>query len=126
MKINWVIDPDDIDRVRDFYEKHLPNHFVKLRIERNLRAEKPEVTKDEIWDCLVGCLLTTQQRSGPNTPVTRFIQQRPFPLAYRLCLAQGEFSEFARLVLGVFGGLRMSTKISGELATNLNFFERGG
>jgi hypothetical protein len=73
MRIEWIIDDYDIARVKAFYQKHRGSPFVKLRIERNLRSDRPSVSKSEVWECLVGCLLTTQQRSGPLTPVSRFI-----------------------------------------------------
>jgi hypothetical protein len=47
MKIEWIIEDDDIARVKTFYEKHRDSPFVKLRIERNLRADKPPVSKSE-------------------------------------------------------------------------------
>src|SRR4051794_34530997 len=119
MKVEWIIDDDDIARVRAFYEKHRGSPFVKFRIERNLRIDKPPVSKDEVWACLVGCLLTTQQRSGPLTPVSRFIQKRPFPLSYEVCRKQEDLAAFAHGVLSKFGGLRMSSKIGGELAANM-------
>jgi hypothetical protein len=125
MRIEWIIDDDDIARVTEFYEKHRASPFVKFRIERNLRADKPPVSKGEVWACLVGCLLTTQQRSGPLTPVSRFIQKRPFPLSYEVCRRQADLAEFSYGVLSRFGGLRMSSKISQELEANMAFLERG-
>jgi len=124
MRIEWIIDEDDIARVRAFYDEHRGSPFVRLRIGRNLRADKPPVTRGEFWACLVGCLLTTQQRSGPMTPVSRFIQERPFPLSYEVCREQTDLAVFAHGVLSTFGGLRMSPKISGQLAANMAFLER--
>jgi hypothetical protein len=126
MRIEWIVDDDDVARVTSFYEKHRCNAFVKFRIERNLRADKPPVSRGEVWECLVGCLLTSQQRSGPLTPVSRFIQRRPFPLSYEVCRKQEDLAVFAHGVLSKFGGLRMSSKISGELAANMAFLERDG
>ena len=81
MRIDWVIDDDDIGRVRAFFEKHAHNFFVRERIKRNLRHDKPPVTVDSFWKILVGCLLTTQQQSGPGKPVNRFITARPLSSA---------------------------------------------
>ena len=39
MRLEWIIDNDDIARVKAFYERHRENPFVRLRIERNLRTE---------------------------------------------------------------------------------------
>jgi hypothetical protein len=126
MKIDWIIEPSDIVRVRAFYERHHASPFVKLRIDRNLRTERPPVTKGQFWGYHVGCLLTTQQRSGPNSPVARFIQKRPFILPYEVCRDRMDLAVFAQSVLSGFGGLRRSTKIGSELAANMAFLEAGG
>ena len=99
MKINWQIDPDDIERVNAFYEQHCCNPFVKARIETNLRDEKPPISQSDFWDRMVGCLLTTQQRSGPESPVTKFLLTNPSPLEYELCKQQANLVEFARKVI---------------------------
>ena len=70
--------------------------------------------------------LTTQQRSGPKSPVTKFLLTKPLPLNYSRCAEQGDLAEFARDVLTDFGGLRRSTTIGKELATNMAFLRKGG
>jgi hypothetical protein len=37
MKHTWVIEPDDIEKVKVFFDKHRGSPFVRRRIERNLR-----------------------------------------------------------------------------------------
>lgn len=126
MRLLWEFDPEDIARVRAFYEEHCDNPFVKARIATNLRADKPPISKDEFWDRMAGCLLTTQQRSGPRSPVTMFLLTKPFPLNYSSCAKQDDLAEFARTVLTDFGGLRRSTIIGKELAENISFLRDGG
>jgi hypothetical protein len=60
MKIIWQIDPDDIAKVKVFFDQHRDTPFVKKRIETNLRDDKPPITKPMFWERMVGCLLTTQ------------------------------------------------------------------
>ena len=126
MRLLWEFDPQDIARVRAFYEKHCDNPFVKSRISTNLRTDKPPISKEEFWDRMVGCLLTTQQRSGPKSPVTKFLLTKPLPLNYSRCAEQGDLAELACDVLTDFGGLRRSTTIGKELATNMAFLRKGG
>jgi hypothetical protein len=85
MKHAWVIEDGDIEKVKGLLDQHFASPFVRRRVERNLRDEKPLPSKNEIWLQLVACLLTTQQRSGPKSAVTRLIQTKPFPLAYDTC-----------------------------------------
>lgn len=126
MRLIWQIDPEDIVNVKAFYVRHFNNSFVQERIENNLRDEQPEITKDQFWQQMVACLLTTQQRSGPTSPVVKFILAEPFPLDYEISRKRDDLAEFVRTVLSEFGGLRRSTIICKELATNLLFLISGG
>jgi hypothetical protein len=67
MRIEWIADDDDIARVKAFYEKHRNTPFVKPRLDRHLRADKPPVFKTEVWACLAGCFITAQHRPGAVT-----------------------------------------------------------
>lgn len=126
MKIIWHIDAEDVAKVKAFVEKHLETPFVKDRIASNLREDKPPVTKDYFWYVMVGCLLTTQQRSGPLSSITRFLKAKPFPLAHDICCQQGEVADFTQKALAQFGGIRRSTIIGTEVAANLTFLEDKG
>jgi hypothetical protein len=126
MRIDWIIENHDIARVKAFFEEHGANCLVRERIKRNLRPDKPQVTIDSFWEILVGCLLTTQQKSGPCKPVTRFINTRPYPLPYQTCCERGDLAEFALEVFKQFGGLRRTTRIGNELAANIGYLKDGG
>ena len=126
MRLLWEFDPQDIARVRAFYEEHCDNPFVQSRISTNLRTDKPPISKGEFWDRMAGCLLTTQQRSGPESPVTKFLLTKPSPLNYSTCAKQDDLAEFTRAVLTNFGGLRRSNIIGKELAANMSFLRDGG
>ena len=78
------------------------------------------------WEILVGCLLTTQQKSGPGKPVTRFINTCPYPLPYQTCCERDDLAEFALGVFKKFGGLRRTTGIGKELAANIGYLKDGG
>ena len=41
MRIDWIIDDDDISRVKEFFNRHQDNPFVRSRIKCNLRPDKP-------------------------------------------------------------------------------------
>jgi len=126
MKIVWQIDPEDVAKVTEFFDRHRDNPFVKMRIETNLADDKPPITKEVFWERMVGCLLTTQQRSGPNSAVSRFMLTNPPPLHYKICNKRDDLVEFARKVISDFGGLRRSTTIGKELEANLSFLNDGG
>jgi len=126
MNIIWQIDPADVAKVRSFCDEHRDSAFVRMRTKNNLRDNKPPVIKETFWERMIGCLLTSQQRSGPDSPVCSFIRTNPFPLEYRLCNGQSDLKSFARQVLSDFGGLRFSTTIDERIAVNMTFLESGG
>jgi N-glycosylase/DNA lyase len=126
MRIDWIIEDHDIARVKAFFEAHGDNCLVRERIKRNLRPDKLQVTVESFWEILVGCLLTTQQKSGPGKPVTRFINTRPHPLPYQTCCERDDLAEFAFEVFKQFGGLRRTTRIGNELAANIGYLKDGG
>lgn len=124
MRIEWIIEPDDILRAKAFVSEHVNKPFVQDRIHTNLRDNKPPVKQSDVWKILVGCLLTSQQRSGPNAPVSRFM--RNFGLPYESCCNETNLEAFCLRILKEFGGLRMSVKISQQLAQNFSFLNDGG
>ena len=126
MKIVWQIDDGDIARVKEFLDLHVDDPFVKSRIATNLKDDKPPVAMERFWDVMIACLLTTQQRSGPGSPVTRFISTSPFLLRLELCRGQADLDVFVTGVLGEFGGLRRSTTIGREAKANSVYLENGG
>lgn len=125
MKIEWIIEPGEIDRVKAFVAEHRDNPFVQNRVKRNLRSNKPPISKAEFWETHVGCLLTTQQRSGPKSAVSRFMS-KPFPLSYEACCKEPDVGKFCLAVLKRFGGIRRSSVISREVVENFDFLNDGG
>jgi hypothetical protein len=123
MKLTWQVDSQDIHRVRAFVEQYRANAFVQLRLKRNVEGDKPKVTRAIFWQAMVACLLTTQQRSGPKSAVTRFINTEPFPLSLSTCEQQSDLEQFVKTVLTDFGGLRRTNIIARELAANIRHFE---
>lgn len=125
MKLIWQIELEDIERVKAFLAANESSPFVRQRINRNLVSNKPAVQKYEFWRQLVACLLTTQQRSGPNSAVSRFICTKPFPLEYARCVCEPGMASWALGVLTDFGGLRRTNTIAKQIDTNLSGLENG-
>jgi thermostable 8-oxoguanine DNA glycosylase len=123
MRIEWLVESEDIQRVQEFINLHSDNRFVQGRIEKNVRSDKVKPTREEFWFVMVSCLLTTQQRSAPKSSVSRFIDTKPFPLRYEKCLRQDDLVNFARNTLVGFGGIRRTNIIPAEIDTNLKKLE---
>jgi len=126
MKIIWQVDTQDVSKVKAFVEQYQDDPLVKDRIGSNLREDKPPVTNEYFWYVMVGCLLTTQQRSGPDSSVVRFLRCKPFPLEYATCRQQSDVAGYTKATLTNFGSLRRSATIGKEVAANLKFLDRDG
>jgi hypothetical protein len=125
MELVWQISGADIDRLRTFLSTAAKDPLVEARVATNLATTKAMLSRAGFWHALVGCLLTTQQKSGPDGAVARFMRARPFPLSYRLCCSQSAAGSFVTTTLANFGGIRRSTRIGNELGANLGTLEDG-
>lgn len=126
MKIEWIIEPSEVQRVNEFVAEHLDNPFVQRRIKRNLQTPKPPVSRETFWKRHIACLLTSQQRSGPDGSVFRFIAQKEFPLDLTICSECDDVERLCRRTLKAFGGIRMWKIISARAGANLRYLEDDG
>lgn len=123
MDLNWTITNDDISEIQEFVTTQADNAFVRQRIQTNLGPECPRFSREEFWKEVISCLLTTQQRSGPDSAVARFIRQQPFPLSYDNCRKATNLSQYVSDLLRDFGGIRRFDRIAGEAYENLESLE---
>jgi hypothetical protein len=126
MKLLWQIEDSDIQKVRSFYEAQKNNAFVLNRIERNVKKAIPHFSEGIFWEAMISCLITTQQRSGPNSAVTRFISSKPFPLNYSKCKTSDDLQIVVEETITTFGGLRRGKTIGEEVDFNLKWLRNGG
>jgi hypothetical protein len=118
MELIWKLDQTEIARLQSFVAGQMGNPFVRGRISHNVENPPAAVSVLAFWEVLVGCLLTSQQRSGPDSPVSRLLATTPFPLSYDFYLRQADPVTAAEDLLSGLGGIRFKTRISGQLARN--------
>lgn len=124
MHITWNVSKQDARRVREFVHRHRSDPFVRRRADRNLGPRPANVAKSRFWRALVMGLVTTQQRSGPGSMVSRFLSERPFPLGWNLCTRTDDLEGFAERTL-THRRLRRSRVISAELAESFQVLTNG-
>ena len=125
MDITWKVEPEDVDTVRTFYDSYRDDPFVTRRIARNVVGIREKVSREWFWEAMVGCLLSTQQRSGPTSPISRFINTRPFALRYEIALQERDLESYTRNALSDFGGIRRYNQIAKAVVANLATLEDG-
>ncbi len=123
MKILWEVSIKDVQKTKAFIELHQNNNFVQSRIKRNLVKTKPRITKILLWRYLISCLVTTQQRSGPYSLVTKFLNSNSFLLDYSLCNSKQRIEISAERNLAKYR-LRRSSVLAKEIKENLLYLNR--
>jgi hypothetical protein len=119
MRYRWDYDELDLQRLREIVAAKAGSGLVRARIARNLASSKPSVGRGRFWNVLVACLLTSVQRSGPDSPVSNFLKLSPFPLRLEICEADCDLANIAQDHLREFGGIRFGPKIAKQLCENV-------
>src|SRR4051812_9434555 len=126
MRLVWEISEGDVERVKAFLRRQADDALVRNRVEKNVLGARAVPTPERFWQETVACLLTTQQRSGPTSSVSRLISTEPFPLDYSTCCSSPDLTALVLATLGAAGGIRRSNKIASEMAHNLAWLRAAG
>jgi hypothetical protein len=122
---NGVIIYADLGAVRSLIERAKNTVFFRERRARNVAPPAPDFSREEFWHVLVGCLLTTQQRSTKGSPVNRFLDAKTFPLTLDACSREASVQQFVQIALKNFGAIRRGVTIASQAADNWKRLEEG-
>jgi len=89
MKPVWEIDEASIQRWREFGDANIDNDLVKRRYKSNIERNNLDLSKNKLWRAFVMCQVTTQQKSGPKSPVSNFMKLDGSALQYERCCKIG-------------------------------------
>ena len=126
MQVQWQFSRRGIREVQELIRAHRRDFFVSHRIARNLRGNRPSLTPSRCWHVLLVCLLTTRQRSGPDSPIQRVLTSRPFVLRLGILKGKTHPSDFVEKTLRRSGGIRRVDTIGAQAAENLPWFSGSG
>jgi len=107
----------DVKLIREFVQARLSDDRVQERIRRNVKPRVETFSRELFWSRLIGCLLTTQQKAGPESAVARFMEHNPFLLTLAVCDCANAESIVHKILVGK--GLRFTTKIARQVAINI-------
>lgn len=120
----WSIDKYSLSKwkrlVDEQWEKKLPQH----RYQVNVKRIGIDLSKGSVWRALVGCQVTTQQRSGPKSGVSRFLKSSSPALSIAACRSAANLSDMLERELNQ-AGLRRAPTIATNLVTIYNHLEAG-
>lgn len=71
------------------------------------------------------CLLTTQQRSGPNSPISKFLLTKPFPISLQECSQTKDILILVQNKLKTHGGIRFVPTIAKRMKKNFELLQSG-
>lgn len=117
MNINWHITQTDIDKVNKVIADN-DNAFLKSRHLRNVEKQNIVIDKDKIIQTMIMCLLTSQQRSGPNSTVGQFLRLHPFPITNEVLNECNNLAQLIKTTLLQYGLKRYVNRISHFFASN--------
>jgi hypothetical protein len=124
MNVRWTIWERDTNAVRHLLTSANGNKFVRDRVRRNISGDPGKFSCSEFWRVMVGCLITTQQRSGPDSHVAHFMRTKPFPLRFERCRKTRISHEVRRQLRSAH--MRRAPTIAKQAAANFRWLERGG
>jgi hypothetical protein len=114
MQIHWRYSPEDSRRYRDLIATFQDSQVARDRHRRNVLRRGIVLSQNRFWNRLVCCLLTTQQRSGEGSGLSKFIKSKPKLLSYSHCLLAQDLGKAAARELSA-AGLRRGDVISGQV-----------
>ena len=104
-------------------QKNTP--FFQRRYHRNVQNPPQHFSKETFWKQMIVCLCTSVQRSGPNSRVSEFVREKPFPLNLAICESRTDLRSYAEITLRS-RGLRFGPKIAKQIEGNLAWLRNGG
>ena len=128
MKLTWTIEAADRRAVSALVAATKNDRVVEVRWQRNVNGRVPVFNREEAWRIVIGCLLTTQQRSGLNAPIRKVFDAEPFPLSLRKLkkLDRETVPQLVESTIRKAGRIRRGPTIAREVARNLGALEDDG
>lgn len=125
--IEWEFTSEEIAAVREIVVDARDDGFVTERIDANVEGDAPTVTRRRFWDAHLAAQLTSQQRSGPDSPVTTFVRDHLADLSLQTCVDARDVRELVASRLEAHGGIRFYNTIGEACEANYErLFEEGG
>lgn len=116
MKLKWEFAEQDFEKIRKLIVKNNDKTFFKSRLAKNIEKKGIISERDKIWKCIIICLLTSQQNSSAESPISRYSRQKPFPLELENCKSNSKnLDNYISSSLKLFGGIRFYDRIANLL-----------
>lgn len=120
----WTVTDSFLKKIQKIVEENKDSKTVRERKEKNINRQNIDLSKERIWKIIVGCHVTSNQKSGEDSPSSKLIESsNSYVLDYKKCF--GKIPEDLAEELKN-NQIRYNMRIADELLDNLNFLESGG
>jgi len=117
--------PAHVEATRQVVTAQRGTPFFQRRYRRNIQNPPQHFSEGEFWKQMVVCMCTSVQPSGPNSRLSQFVREKPFPLSLPECESRADWGTYAESILRG-RGLRFGPKIAKQLQANLAWLRGGG
>lgn len=128
MHANWDIDEATVKKCKEIVAGNESKALVKRRRQKNILRKGIDLSKSAVWRVIVGCQVTTMQRSGPGSKVSNFMDEKcrlPNPaLDYETCRKKVDLEAFLVKELQK-AGLWRAGPVAANLAAMMKNLESG-
>lgn len=124
--IDWSFSGREMEIVQEIITAQEDNPFVQNRWAKNVKPSEISVTEAQFWKAHLTALLTSQQRSGPESHVFQFVKNEIEALNLERCREVNGVSQFVSEVLRENGGIRYYNNIGDACEENLARLDSGG
>lgn len=125
-QVEWKFSKEEIDRIQNVLSEQGSDPFVQKRRAQNVEVDDINVSEEQFWNAQLAALLTSQQRSGPDSPVSRFLKKEIDSLRLDQCRNVDDVSWFVSETLKDHGGIRYYNNIGEACEKNLERLDAGG
>lgn len=124
--VRWEFSEGEIENIQGIIVARQDGPFVQKRKGHNVRQAQIDITESEFWNAHLTALLTSQQRSGPDSHVSQFVKNEIHTLGLDQCRNTDDMSRFVSETLEEYGGIRYYNNIGEACEKNLERLDSGG
>jgi hypothetical protein len=117
--LNWDFTTDEINAVEAIVDQRSQDPFVTSRRTQNVEITSIEVSESRFWDAHLAALLTSRQRSGPESQVFSFLKDDIRTLSLDRCRDADDVSDLVATTLEEYGGILYYNNIGSYCERNL-------
>lgn len=124
-RVDWSFTKAEIETVQCIVTDHKEDPFVQSRRLKNVEPSEVTISAEGFWKAHLTALLTSQQRSGPDSHVFEFVKSEIEDLCLEQCRETNDVSQFVSKKLEEHGGIRFHNNIGEACEKNLRRLDSG-